>query len=144
MRNLNLPINLSLIKDQATREAISSIVKFVQDLGARGLQTDGDIIGRSLNLGSGGAFKTIVQSGGVNPSGRAILHPPAGKWLGMIGMTQYHGSYIWAPIPTATATGSLYFEFNTTLSQANAICLVNGDTSHTNLFRVLGFYTENV
>lgn len=144
MRNLSLPVNLSTIKDQATRDALAAVVKFVQDLGAKGLKTDGDIVGRSLNLASGGSFKTVVQSGSINPSGRALLVAPVGKWIGMFGMTQYHASYIWVPIQSATATGSIYFEFNSTESTASQISLVNGDASNTNLYRIVGFYSESL
>lgn len=154
-----LDINLSQVGDIGTREALTSIVRFVNDMtqnisvnkGIKAkrfatqdeyavIEADGCITAKMLEFDKGGKFKVMVVSDTLSQSAsRTVNVPSSHKILGVFGWTQVNTTSVWRPMPTATATNLVYI---TTTGDNNTVIFTNSDADSANSFCSVIFYTK--
>lgn len=141
IRNTNkLNIDLNTVKDPSTREALDALLRFVNALVGTGLATTGDLLARSLNLASGGAWKSKVFTGRLGAGLRAELVLP-GKILGMVGMCQSADTEKWVMLTTSS---TLVVSTSDSAIRDNVIVLKNNEDTVSSSYRCLVFYSEDL
>jgi hypothetical protein len=157
-----LDINLSQVKDLAVREALNSIVNFVgglakavrtggevkgttvsNALGSAGFDKDGNLFAKTLEIGSGGAFKVAIFTGELSASGgQTLTLADEARILGVLGWTQISAGSEWnVMFPVVTGSEGIYFN-TTAASTSNSVRFVNSDAVNANQYRVVIFYAD--
>jgi hypothetical protein len=140
----SININLDAIKDTYIRDALEAITSFVDDLVAKGLDTDGFVLAKTLQLDSGGAFSSKIFTGDLGASGtdndEAVLIVD-GSIIGAFGYSQFNGTSEWRIMNRGSTTTTISFS-NSSSNRLDRLVLVNsGATS--NAYRAIVFYTGN-
>jgi hypothetical protein len=157
-----LDINLSQVKDAGAREALNSIVRFVNDMN-RSVRTnkevkaaklsnqtrsafldfDGLISGRMLELEKGWKFKVRIQEGELGPTDGETVQMPAGHVIcGVIGWTQVDAGDEWNPMVIAATDAAGVYMSVAASSTADTVRFVNVDAAVTNSYRAVIFYKK--
>lgn len=164
-------VNLNLISDLPTREALLGIVRYINNLASNGLDTDGAVKAKLISLGSGTgidvmgnlkvasfatlesekasignatrlpSFKTQSYNGSLSTSTTNVMTVP-GRVVGSIGWSSIAGSNTnWRPMPSSVSAISA-ISFNEASTQYNAVAIKNNDGANTNHYNILIFYTD--
>lgn len=154
-----LDIDLSTVQEATVREALVSILRFVNELAGGGLHTagdvvakkiqvtsglvaaddDGNLVAKTINLHGGGKIKMEVHEGTLAIGG-TTSYTVKGEILAAIGHAQYNGSSEWRVMGRGTTTDSCYFTNGSATSKK--IHITNSDASHSNKYRVVIFWRE--
>lgn len=154
-----LDINLGRVKDEGAREALQSVVRFVNEMTqsirtnkevraselansekSAGLDKSGFLWAESLEIASGGQFKVKTFNGEIEASGTLEIAFSSGtRILGAFGYTQYAGSSNWIPI-TAYDSASARIDF--AAYAVGTIRLANTDTVNDHKFNLVVFYAD--
>lgn len=160
LKQNQIDLDLSRVEDLATREALESVVRFVNELASSGVKTGGPVTGKSfatnaktgglteagwlsgksLELDAGGRFKVEYHEGTVNASGTGS-YTVKGTILGAFGIAQFEGGSDWRVMGRGSVTNSVYFTNGS--STTSLIHFTNSDASHQNGYRLVIFYRES-
>ena len=143
-------IDLSSIKDEPTRIALSQILVLVNSMVGTGVDTEGTLKARN-GIQSGFAddsgllmWKMVGRSLPADTGGEdhhdTIMVP--GRIYGVIGWSQFNGTNEWRAINRASATTTVYIEQGTGTPRPfeNVVAFVNSDPTHANLYHAIIFY----
>ncbi len=155
-----LDINLARVQDEGAREALTSIVRFVNELtqsfrtnkearaesfvnngDSAGFDKDGVFWAESLEVASGGQFKVKVYQGSIALSASYDVElTPGAKVLGVFGWSQINATSVWTPIAeqSVALADSIYIDS----ADSGALRLTNGDVNSTNEYRLVVFYVD--
>jgi len=134
-----LDISFSRIKDEAVRIALEKVYDFVSDLISHGFETFGAMKAKSLNLNDGGAFKTLIKTGRLAADDN-IKYQVDGKVIGAIGWSQEGGTDGWEVMEDSNADDKVVFRH--TAATKDTVSLLNGDSSHSNAYKLIIFYMD--
>lgn len=160
-RSLNqLEAGIERIEDPIVREAMSSLLEFVNGLQGSGLSTRGKVTAKDISLENGSIYTAdgVLYTPDINTAGggkwRAVtyqgiipgsdttnkLPAPNGEIFGVIGWTELSSSTIWSMITTSSISNGIYLGGND--NKTSTINLINGHTT-SKKFRLIIFYREN-
>lgn len=155
-----LDVDLSKITDAGTREAVSSIARYVNEttqkvrtsgtLRGRDISNedntaqigkDGTVYCRALNVEGSGPFKIATYEGSLAGGGTVTLNLGAqAKIIGVFGWSQYDGNAgVYAQMGVFSSTVLVLYT-----STSNSIVLVNDDAVDTNAYRIVVFYIDKI
>ncbi len=158
-RTNQVDLDLSSIDDSATRQALASVMRFVNDLASGGLTTDGTITGKTLATKGGslteegvltaklldmgeGRITFTVQTGSLAAI-TATVFTVKGQVLGALGWSEVNGGASgvdWVPMTIELNGNSNYFTTSTSENSNKVRIKNNGGSS--NKYRLLIFYAE--
>lgn len=158
----DLSIDLASIKDGPTREAFRSVLSFVNDLRAKGVDSDGRISGKEIRVNSAGftvdkdgnviapkfgcqldgMWSTAYFEGELDTVDDTIALEVPGEVIGAIGWGSKGGSSdVWHPLGPDSGVGRCDVTFNqSSSSKHNKVFIYNQSATDSNRYKLLVFY----
>jgi len=139
-----LEVSLERIEDPYAREALSNLVSYVNEMGASGVSTAGQVRCENLRFGDSPSFKAQLFSGVLASSandGQVILKVP-GIYVGLIGFTQIAGQSAFVPLQQAAAAIINFDRAYIFVGDAAEGVLIMNTGDHPVRYRAMLFYTD--